>query len=109
VPPRRWWTALFNEPGGRDVDVYVDVTTVARWPSGDCVEMIDLDLDVVRRADGTVYVDDEDEFEEHRRSLGYPPRLVDGARAAAARLVLEVEDRRPPFDDAALPWLAQVI
>ena len=45
----------------------------------------DLDLDVIRTGDGTVFVDDEDEFAEHRVSLAYPERWVDQARVTAAR------------------------
>lgn len=108
VAPGVWWSALFNGPNPDHIDVYVDVTTPAAWPSPNRVEMIDLDLDVVRRTDGSVYVDDEDEFDEHRVSLGYPPALVDRARTVAARLVIALEQRRPPFDLAAVPWLEMV-
>jgi hypothetical protein len=109
IPSGRWWTALFNGPGDHDMPVYVDITTVARWPSPDRVQLIDLDLDVVQRGDGSVYVDDEDEFEEHRTALGYPPLFVDSARAAAARLVLDLEGGAPPFDGTGRQWLVKVI
>lgn len=107
IPPDRWWSAIFNGPDHR-IPIYVDVTTVAEWLSPDRAEMVDLDLDVVRRRDGVVYVDDEDEFEEHRSSLRYPERMVDTARATAARLVLDVESRRPPFDDTSTAWFARL-
>lgn len=103
ITPDRWWSALFNV--GRRMDTYVDITTVASWPDSDRVEMIDLDLDVVRLTDGTIYLDDEDEFEEHRVALGYPPRLVDSARAAAARVTIDLERGAPPFDGSAAAWL----
>lgn len=106
VPPHRWWTALFNT--GHRTETYVDITTVATWPAPDRVEMIDLDLDVIRLTDGRVYIDDEDEFEEHRVSLGYPPKLVDGARAAAARVTMDLERSAPPFDGTAAVWLARI-
>lgn len=108
IAPGAWWSALFNGPNRQDLDVYVDVATPPTWPSPDRVEMIDLDLDVVRRTNGTVYVDDEDEFEEHRLSLGYPPAMADTARTVAARLVIALESRHPPFDDTAAPWLKMV-
>lgn len=109
ITPDRWWTALFNGPGdGSDMPVYVDVTTVARWQGDGRVEMVDLDLDVVRRGDGSVYVDDEEEFEDHRLSLHYPERLVASARSAAARLVLDLENRTPPFDGTGMRWLEQI-
>jgi protein associated with RNAse G/E len=43
--------------------------------------MVDLDLDVVRGRTGRVWVDDEDEFADHRVRFGYPDDLV---RLAAA-------------------------
>lgn len=108
IPPDRWWTAIFNGPGDHDMDVYVDVTTTPQWVGRNRVEMIDLDLDVIRRRDGTVFVDDEDEFAEHRVSLGYPDHMADTARATAARLALDIDAHRPPFDTASHSWLAQV-
>jgi uncharacterized protein len=106
IAPDRWWTAIFNH--GHRVETYVDVTTVASWPSEDRVEMVDLDLDVIRLEDGTVYIDDEDEFEEHRISLAYPPRMADTARSTAARLVLDLERGAAPFDGSADRWLQLV-
>lgn len=35
--------------------------------------MVDLDLDVVRRFDGSAEILDEDEFAEHQVRYGYPP------------------------------------
>lgn len=106
ITPDHWWTALFNVD--RRVHTYVDVITVATWPDHDRVEMIDLDLDVVQLSDGTIYVDDEDEFENHRVSLRYPLRLVDSARAAAARVSIDLENRTPPFDGSAERWLRMI-
>lgn len=107
IPRDRWWTAIFNGPG-HHIPIYIDITTVPQWVRPDLVEMVDLDLDVVRRQDGRVYVDDEDEFEEHRLSLGYDERTVDTARGTAARLVLAVEAAQPPFDGTAAAWLAEL-
>jgi protein associated with RNAse G/E len=42
--------------------------------------MVDLDLDVVLTREGHLFVDDEDEFEEHQVDLGYPPEIVELAR-----------------------------
>ena len=109
LTPASWWSALFNGPGdGHDMPVYVDVTTVARWVGSDRVELIDLDLDVVQRRDGSVYVDDEDEFEHHRVAFGYPARMVASARTAAARLVLDIERGTAPFDGTGREWLDRV-
>ena len=70
----RGFLATFHARGGQ-VEVYVDITTPPRW-DGFTLRAVDLDLDVVRGTTGRVWVDDEDEFAEHRVSLGYPTTLV---------------------------------
>lgn len=52
---------------------YVDMTSRPAW-DGPTVRAVDLDLDVIEALDRTVFVDDEDEFEEHRVAYGYPAR-----------------------------------
>ena len=68
---------------------------------------VDLDLDVVRGPTGRVWVDDEDEFADHRVRFGYPEevaRLRDGLLRPGAR----GRRRRPaPYDGCARAWLAQ--
>jgi uncharacterized protein len=65
---------------------------------GTVLRAIDLDLDVVRGLDGRVWVDDEDEFAEHRDELGYPDDIVARAEASAERVTTAVASRRAPFD-----------
>ena len=90
------------------VDVYVDVTCAHRWQDGR-ITMIDLDLDVIRRWDGTVVVDDEDEFAEHRVLLGYPDDVVERALATTLALQSELKARSVPFDGATSDrWLARL-
>lgn len=103
----QWWTGIWNDgtpTDGRSIRTYVDVITPAVW-NGDTVRMVDLDLDVVRRSDGSVEVDDEDEFEEHKVAFGYPEHVVDRARTEAAQLVLAVEQGREPFGAVGDRWL----
>jgi protein associated with RNAse G/E len=102
ITPDSWWTAVWNEGG--DFEIYVDIATPPRW-DGDRVTMIDLDLDVVRHRDGRTLVLDEDEFDEHRATLGYPPDVVDRARTTTAAVFLDVERRTPPFDATGERWL----
>lgn len=104
VPRDRWWVAIFNGPDHR-IPIYVDITTVPNWIGPRRVEMVDLDLDVVVRSDGSIYIDDEDEFEEHRVTLGYSQQMIDAARGTAARILMDVEASRPPFDESAVAWL----
>ncbi|MGB0101971.1 MAG: DUF402 domain-containing protein, partial [Nocardioides sp.] len=62
--PERGWLATFHDVGG-PVQVYVDITTPPSW-DGSVLRAVDLDLDVVRGNAGRVWVDDEDEFADHR-------------------------------------------
>lgn len=103
IQPTRPWIPIWNvDPVS--TEIYVDVTTVPRRTAPDRFEAIDVDLDVVRLVDGTVDVLDEDEFEEHRVSLGYPDWLIDQARTTTADVVVAIESGRPPFDGSHLPW-----
>lgn len=119
----RGWMAAFHAPGtgpsawvdlgGAEVEVYVDVTTAPLWvpgPDGEgaVVRAVDLDLDVVRGTDGTVLVDDEDEFAEHQRTLGYPDALVAAAQASCEGVLAAVTDHAAPFDGTCRAWLAEV-
>ena len=100
--PAAGWLATFHGPGGV-VNTYVDMTTIPVW-DGSVVRTVDLDLDVIERLDGTVFVDDEDEFEEHQVLYGYPPEIVALAAATRDTVLAAVSDRLPPFDGAATPW-----
>ena len=107
IAPGRWWTAIWNEGpwgDGRSIRTYGDVITPAAW-DGDTVRMVDLDLDVVYRSDGTVEIDDEDEFDEHRITMAYPDRIVDKARTEAARLAIAVQSGVEPFGTVGDRWL----
>jgi uncharacterized protein len=107
--PAAWWSASFNaEP--KSTEIYVDVTTPARWSSAAEVCLVDLDLDVVRKrgADRALLVD-EDEFAEHRVRYGYPPEVVEAAQSAAERLLSAVTAGAPPFALSSYGhWLAEV-
>ena len=97
------WLATFHGPGG-SVWTYVDMTTVPVW-DGRTVRAVDLDLDVIEALDRSVYVDDQDEFDEHRVELGYPREIVDLAMASRDIVLTSVRDRHAPFDGSAAPWL----
>jgi uncharacterized protein len=106
VPASGRWIANWNDPGNTDLEIYVDVTTTpVRLP--DAVEAVDLDLDVVRRRDGTVRVLDEDEFDEHQRLYGYPAEVIAQAEATTAELVAQVTGGVEPFGAVGSAYLAK--
>jgi len=107
-PRADWWTAWFNSAPD-EVAVYCDVTTPPAWPEPDVVTMVDLDLDVIRhRADASVEVVDQDEFDEHRQRWAYPADVVTTATAAARRLTQLLGDGSEPFGSAYRRWLSMV-
>ncbi len=75
VPAGQWWTAVFNDPPA-SAEIYCDIATPPQWTHPGEVTMVDLDLDVIRRRDGQVLLDDEDEFAEHQVRYGYPAELI---------------------------------
>jgi hypothetical protein len=100
----QWWIATWMSGNEQiDIDLYVDIVHPPTWsPDGRSVRVIDLDLDVIVRRDATVFLDDEDEFEEHSISLGYPTDVITKARETARRTLAAIEAHEPPFDGAHL-------
>jgi hypothetical protein len=107
VPRGRGMTAMFYSAHPEQAfELYVDITSVPQWQE-DLVTAVDLDLDVIRRFDGTWFVDDEDEFAEHQVSYAYPLPLVAAAEAECARVVEEIRSGAAVFDNAtAARWHA---
>src|ERR1700734_664532 len=97
VRPEDWWCGAFHaEPS--DVEIYCDITTVARWTAPDEITLIDLDLDVLRLRDGRApFIDDEDEFLEHQVRYRYPAEVTAAARATADALLESVLANEEPF------------
>jgi len=106
-----WCLPTFQAPGIW-CTIYVDITTPATW-DGPVLRAVDLDLDVIRGADhlgkaGRVWIDDEDEFADHRVRYGYPDDVIAAAVAAAERVHADVTAARAPYDGAAEAWLARL-
>jgi hypothetical protein len=89
-PRDRGFAATFYEPVADYAHrLYVDVATPPSLRDGE-LRAVDLDLDVIERFDGEVFVDDEDEFAEHQVAYGYPAEVVAAAEAERDRLLHEV-------------------
>lgn len=110
VPADAWWVATFNkQPWGkrRDIEIYVDISTPTTVNEGEAFTL-DLDLDVIKRSNGAVEIDDEDEFVEHQQAMGYPAKVVDQARKAADGVKTMIENGTSPFDGVAQGWFAKI-
>ncbi len=104
IPAGQAWIARFNGPGHHACDIYVDVTTVPDW-EGATVRAVDLDLDVYRALDGSVLVDDEDEFAEHQARYRYPPDIVALAERSCAELAAAIGAGEEPWASVGHRWV----
>lgn len=105
-----WWVATFNKTAGgasRTSEVYVDITTPTTVNQGEAFTL-DLDLDVVKRTNGVVEIDDEDEFVAHQDEMSYPAKLISAARDAADTVKSMLQDGAAPFDGSHERWLAKL-
>lgn len=124
IPTNGVYALTVNRDHPRGIRVYIDLAWDVHWgaPAGTTnadaerglpvITGIDMDLDVVRRVDtqgayrsGT-YVDDRDEFDDHRVQYGYPDDVADALEELALELEGAVAAQHEPFDDAtADAWL----
>lgn len=97
MPRTGWWAAWWWRDGRW---IGVDICTPPeQGPDG--WSYTDLELDLVRRKDGTVLVVDEDEFER----AGLPESVGTAARAAAVELRVRLGDEKEPVVGAGWAWL----
>lgn len=106
-------TLIINgpQPNPRAYNLYADIATVPEWirsSAGWTVQCIDLDLDVIRRYDGEIFVDDEDEFAQHQVELNYPAEVVRDAERSCREVLSAMTAGEAPYDEAtAATWFAR--
>ncbi|MET0692974.1 MAG: DUF402 domain-containing protein [Propionibacteriaceae bacterium] len=110
LPRERWSGSTFWDSGPPTIAaVYVDITTVAVWSEVGTasaeVTLVDLDLDVIRLFDGTLLIDDEDEFAEHQLAFGYPRAVIDAAEQECARVHQAMVTGEEPYGSVGRSWL----
>lgn len=108
VPPSGDFAYTHNEHP-HYVPVYIDLAWDLGWDTGSPTG-IDMDLDVVRTTDGRgIWIDDRDEWDEHRVAFGYPLEIVARLETLAVDLERRVRAGEAPFDDATGDaWLARL-
>ncbi|WP_460522150.1 DUF402 domain-containing protein [Flindersiella endophytica] len=107
IPRRGCYVAHFKQPPSLNW-IYVDITTepeLGHDGAGWTATATDLDLDVVRREDGRVWIDDEDEFAEHAAGYGYPADVVAVSRSTADAVRIAVRDAAEPFGTTWRQWI----
>jgi hypothetical protein len=105
VPSGTYWTACFNSA---DPVVDVDIVLPVRWVD-DVLEEVDLELDILRSADGSVSVRDRDEFERVRKRWAMPGDVVRQVEETCERVRALVEQGAEPFGAAGQAWLARFL
>jgi hypothetical protein len=110
IPYDAWWVAtMYGDDTDRPVDVYVDISTPSTWTDdGSEVRTVDLDLDVIKGPTGRIWVDDEDEFAQHRVELAYPDDVVAEAVRSCEEVVAAVSEGSGPFGGVHLEWIARL-
>ena len=105
------WEKVRRNPGFASRQEYIDLAVAHEWkpirPHVTEFHVIDLDLDVVSTADRGVFIDDEDEFEDHRTAMNYPAALAESLEASAAELFQAVKAQEAPFDGTDVGWFTK--
>ncbi len=105
VPASGEYAFTHNAPPAR-TSVYIDLAWDAGWSDAGAPVGIDMDLDVVQHAERGLYIDDRDEWDEHRVAFGYPADIVERLEARAVELERAVGAAEAPFDGpTADGWL----
>jgi len=105
VPWAAYWTACFNAD---DPVVDVDIVMPVSWVD-DVLEIVDLELDVLRNADGRVQVRDRDEFERTRTAWAMPDEIAEQAESSCEQFRRLVERNAEPFGSVGHAWLSRFL
>jgi len=105
VPNNTFWSACFH-PIGLAVDV--DIILPVHW-SGNILEEVDLELDILRSHDGDVWVRDQDTFERIRTEWAMPNEIVVEAQDTCNHIRSLVEQATEPFGNIGLLWLSHFL
>lgn len=105
VPTNTFWTACFHRI---DPVVDVDIVLPVQW-AGEVLEEVDLELDILRLADGQVIVRDQEQFEQVRVTWAMPTEIVNQALATCAQIRALVERSAEPFGEVGRTWLARFL
>lgn len=112
VPPGGEYTYTANSHPAGSYRVYIDIAWDVGWSPAEAnvLEGVDMDLDVVLAFDERgLWIDDRDEWDEHRVAYGYPLDIVHRLEALAVDLQKRVGADEPPFDDATTNrWFARL-
>jgi hypothetical protein len=104
--PGEWWVLCARTDATRTLSGYkVHAACPFEAPcSDDEIVWVDLDLDFDVSSD-QVDIEDETQFHEHARSMGYPEEVVRGAWSGISTIAASYTNRNWPFDGTMQEWL----
>jgi hypothetical protein len=101
-----WWVLCGYLDAARSLIGY-KVHAAAPFESPDSddeILWVDLDLDF-EAADGEVGLEDEAQFHDHARTMGYPHHVVQGAWSGMATIAARYTIGEWPFDGSMQEWV----
>ena len=108
APPSDWYFALWWGSHPYEVEMSIDICTSPGFNGREC-SWVDLEIDLARLKDGSVVIEDEDEFEESC-AAGW---ITDDQKAEALRVTPLLEamlrDRVEPFGEIGRRRLADAV
>ena len=105
VPDGTFWTACFHP---NDPVVDVDIVLPVHW-SDDTLEEVDLELDILRSADGSVRVRDREAFTLVQQAWAMPADIVTQAEETCEKIREQVEQGAKPFGAVGRAWLSRFL
>lgn len=91
---------VFTEPDGTLRNYYCNINLPPKL-TGEVLDYIDLDIDVLVAADLSYRILDREEYEENAEKYGYPDEVSAKVEAALAELKQMIAGREFPFNAAA--------
>ncbi len=92
-----WWVLCAKADGGTIVEIVLHAAVPVDAATDGVVRWIDLDLDFEVR-DGSVALEDEEEFHRHAGAMAYPRDVIRGAWSGISRLAPRYTTGEWPFD-----------
>lgn len=94
----RWYNVFrFHEPDGAFRNFYCNVNMPPEFKEG-VLDYVDLDIDVLVRADFSYQVLDMEEFKANAVKFGYPAEVVLNAERALQEIIESIEKLEFPFN-----------
>ncbi len=105
IPHESFWSACFQPI---DPIIDVDIILPVCW-NGHVVEEVDLELDVLCNASGTVMARDEDDFARVQSEWKMPHAIALQAESTWQQMRVQVEQAVEPFNEVGKAWLSSFL